>query len=466
MHIIGLRTIKTALAVFITLITKVFLVLLIGEELAFIWYTPFFAAIAAAYSMHNDVKSSLRQAQIRSMGSIIGGVYGILIVMLVEWAILPALGMGFNQNNIAVWLLSYTIYSVAIIGAITIAVHCKQAPAVFITCLTYLSVTVSIRNGGQPFITFGINRIISTIYGVFVAVGVNMIKMPKRKNRNVLFISDLDSLLTRQKQLSPYMVFTLNSLISRGANMSFTTTRTPSSLNRIFSGVKLNLPVVTMNGAAVFDFKNNKYSNVQIIPKSVSNNIDNYLAIKKIGAFTYTIVEDVLAIYVTNLSHDEEIKFYHNHKNSYFKNYINGNVPENQEVSYYLIINTLDVINNILADLKILCGDEIITNVYPHDNGYYKLKIQDNEANKIDAINALGLKEKADLTVAFGKEIYDIPMLRTADLSICMENSPTEVKNECNIVIVGNNPDRIAKMMRKIYFSRDISKLLNRKDCK
>ena len=92
MHIIGLRNIKTAIAVFITLMFKLVLVLLIGEEQAFVWYTPFFAAIAAAYSMHKDVQSSLRQAKIRSLGSIIGGLYGILIVLLVEECLLPLFG--------------------------------------------------------------------------------------------------------------------------------------------------------------------------------------------------------------------------------------------------------------------------------------------------------------------------------------------------------------------------------------
>ena len=167
---------------------KLVLVLLIGEEQAFVWYTPFFAAIAAAYSMHKDVQSSLRQAKIRSLGSIIGGLYGILIVLLVEECLLPLFGSDFLNNHLAVWAISYTIYSVAIIGAILLAVKARQAPAVFITCLTYLSVTVSIRNGGRPVIFFGINRILSTIFGVFVAVGVNIIKFPKRKNRNILFI--------------------------------------------------------------------------------------------------------------------------------------------------------------------------------------------------------------------------------------------------------------------------------------
>ena len=461
MHIIGLRNIKTAIAVFITLMFKLVLVLLIGEEQAFVWYTPFFAAIAAAYSMHKDVQSSLRQAKIRSLGSIIGGLYGIVIVLLVEECLLPLFGGEFLNNHLAVWAISYTIYSVAIIGAIFLAVKARQAPAVFITCLTYLSVTVSIRNGGQPVVFFGLNRILSTIFGVFVAVGVNMIKFPKRKNKNILFISTLDNnLLNKQQLFSGFIQYKLNSLVTQGAKITFATTRTPSSVNQIFDGINLKLPIIIMNGAAIFDLSNHHYSNIQYIPKMVSNNIDDYFKEKNIGCFTYTIIDDNLTIYVNNLDNPAEKLFYKEHKNSYFSNYVISDVPKNEEVNYYVVVNTLDKILEIINDFKDLCGTEIIMNYYPFEEmeGYYLLKIQDNEASKVDAINALNLKDSASMTVAFGFEKYDIPMLKNADLGDCFDNSPEEVKKVCGIIIKKNNPDYVFNVMDKLYHGRNINK--------
>ena len=46
------------------------------------------------------------------------------------------------------------------------------------------------------------------------------------------------------------------------------------------------------------------------------------------------------------------------------------------------------------------------------------------------------------MTVAFGFEKYDIPMLKNADLGVCFDNSPEEVKGVCGIIIKKNNPDK------------------------
>ena len=93
---IGMRIIKTMIAVFLSI--SIFLILLLidkarGKELGNVddttalynMYTPFFAGIAAAYTLHRDKKSSYQQAKIRSLGSIIGGIVGMFVIMFVEY---------------------------------------------------------------------------------------------------------------------------------------------------------------------------------------------------------------------------------------------------------------------------------------------------------------------------------------------------------------------------------------------
>ena len=80
---IGLRNIKTALAILVTLLFYL-LIHVINPEIASLWYSPFFAGIAAAYSLQSDYTASFRQARIRSMGSVIGGIYGVFIVNMYE----------------------------------------------------------------------------------------------------------------------------------------------------------------------------------------------------------------------------------------------------------------------------------------------------------------------------------------------------------------------------------------------
>ena len=93
---IGKRNLKTALSVFIAIGLHLFLILIdkaIGNKgdgfsgLSGL-YTPFFAGIAAAYTSHKDYKSSLKQAKIRSVGSVIGGLFGMVIILIVEYLFL------------------------------------------------------------------------------------------------------------------------------------------------------------------------------------------------------------------------------------------------------------------------------------------------------------------------------------------------------------------------------------------
>ena len=90
---IGKRIIKTAITLFIILL--IYIVLLWIDKLFKIdsssfkapsnMYTPFFAGIACIYATHRDKKSSIKQAKIRSFGSILGGYFGMMIVLLIEF---------------------------------------------------------------------------------------------------------------------------------------------------------------------------------------------------------------------------------------------------------------------------------------------------------------------------------------------------------------------------------------------
>ena len=86
---IGKRIIKTAITLFIVLL--IYIALLALDNLFEIshdnfkapsnMYTPFFAGIAAVYATHQNRKLSIKQAKVRSIGSIVGGYFGMIIVL-------------------------------------------------------------------------------------------------------------------------------------------------------------------------------------------------------------------------------------------------------------------------------------------------------------------------------------------------------------------------------------------------
>ncbi|HRF71079.1 MAG TPA: hypothetical protein PKV66_06590, partial [Candidatus Pelethenecus sp.] len=145
---IGLRTIKTAICVFLCLMVFIILKLFeyipgMPDNFAFSWYNPFFAGLATAYSVHASKAASINQAKNRCVASLIGGITGILLITMYElcggiWPNLQAVNLStFN------YVIPYILISLFTIVVVVIGVSLKQHQAVFVAILTFLSVTVN-----------------------------------------------------------------------------------------------------------------------------------------------------------------------------------------------------------------------------------------------------------------------------------------------------------------------------------
>ena len=122
----------------------------------------------------------------------------------------------------------------------------------YITCVVFLSVTVA-HGIDVSIYEFALNRILDTLIGIVVSLGVNAFHMPKEKNSNVLFISGLDgTLIDGCGKISSYSKVKLNQMLSRGAFFTIATSRTPATVRNIMEGVEISLPIIVMNGAALY----------------------------------------------------------------------------------------------------------------------------------------------------------------------------------------------------------------------
>ena len=125
---VGKRIIKTAITLF--LIFLIYIVLLFADEMLQInpnetWkapsnmYTPFFAGIAAIYATHRNKKTSIKQAKVRSIGTIIGGYFGMILVFLLEIIFIDIFHI--DQSHFAIFaLIKYFIVTIFIIPLIIV----------------------------------------------------------------------------------------------------------------------------------------------------------------------------------------------------------------------------------------------------------------------------------------------------------------------------------------------------------
>ena len=110
------------------------------------------------------------------------------------------------------------------------------------TCVVFMSITVSHGADVNPYL-FALDRCIDTLIGIAVSLCVNLFRLPRRKNRHLLFVLSLDSLAGEDGHISSYTRIKLNQLISRGARIAVAAPQPPAYFLPLLEEIGLKLPV-------------------------------------------------------------------------------------------------------------------------------------------------------------------------------------------------------------------------------
>lgn len=157
---IGLRTVKTVVAVFISCLINFFR----GVD-------PIQSAVAAILCIRPDTKDTISQALTRIIGTLIGGITGALVLLLF-------LQVGIPYNS----LISYLILCILLIPVIYIPVRLGWPEATALTCIVYVVVALGYTGELTP-VQMAFERIVDTLLGIAVAVPINAL-FPRRSKDN------------------------------------------------------------------------------------------------------------------------------------------------------------------------------------------------------------------------------------------------------------------------------------------
>jgi len=434
---IGMRIIKTCIAVYICFL----IYMLRGEQGA-----PFYSAIAAILCMQPYVSNSLKVALNRTVGTFIGGAMG-MFVLLFERSFVPT----------GIPAVQYLIVSLAIIPLIYFTLLIKKQTASYIACVVYLSIAISHGADVNPSL-FALDRILDTLIGIFVSLGVNAFHFPRKKNARILFVTDLDgTLLNSQNEISNYSKIKLNRMLNHGALISVTTNRSIATLIPIFHEVELNLPIIIMNGASLYDLKKNTYMHCKSIKYSTVREVLNVFKRQGLNCFTHTIINDMLHIYYTKLINPVEEKLYHSKKLHPQKNYICSDLPKNQDVLYIMAVDKPELIKKLHNEIiRLHCAPLIHVIIHKDEEhyGYFYLEIYSAEASVKKAMMEMKERLSADTLVAFGNNKNNIPMMEIADYSYAVANATEELLAIEPRTIGDNNSDAVVKTIEKHFYSK------------
>ncbi len=436
---IGMRMIKTAAAVAICLL----LYILRGEQ-----GVPVFSAIAAVICMQPYVDNSVQVALNRIFGTILGAAFALLVLYFIR----------FIPEEYRLW--EYAVISIAIIPALYTTVLFKKTGASALAGIVLLSVCLS--QSGDPPLTDAVNRSVETIFGILVSLGVNIIHLPRRKQKDFFFVSGFDGALYHEEEgMTPYCIFEMNQLLHDGLPFTIATERTPASLLSDLGNLNLQLPVIAMDGAVLYDVNEKRYLACHGLEKDTVDKICDFLREKGCHYFLNVVWQDVLLIYYRDFQNDVERELYETARRSPYRNYVYGDMPEEGIVVYILL-----VLKDAEADLleeEIRRRDERSELLFLRDKSetpedYCHLKIYHKTATKEDMVRRMLRDMPQKKCVVFGSNKNDLSMMEAAELSYAAPEAMPEAAKIADYCLKGGT-DSVARQMLRLYMPLPWQKL-------
>lgn len=262
-----------------------------------------------------------------------------------------------------------------------------------------------------------------------------------------LICLDLDgTLLTDEKQISPYTKHVLETLKQQGHYIMIATGRPFRASKLYYDALELDTPVVNFNGAYVHHPGNPDF-------KTVHEKLD--LDISR------NIIETLSQIDVSNIiAERKDCVFIHRHDEHLFEGFsmgtqkmVVGNLLDNLERSPTSIL--IEAPEDIIPIVKQVLCRFYAENIEHRRWGapYPVIEIVKKGVSKATGIDTVKdyLGVSKDRIIAFGDEDNDNEMIKYAQHGVAMENGIDELKFIASDVTHSNNEDGIGRYLNDFF---------------
>lgn len=266
-----------------------------------------------------------------------------------------------------------------------------------------------------------------------------------------LYISDLDgTLLDASAALTPFTVQTINHLIERGLYFSVATARTSATVGHLLAGLRVNMPVVLMNGVALFDLAKGQYVEVCSIPKPSRVYLLEVLRSEGLDGFLYVVEENTLLTFYERAGTPHARQFMAEREARYGKRFTriaSFDQCVDNNVVYFSVADVKERLEPACERLKADPGlhVEFYRDIYCRD--FWYLEICSSDASKYNAVMRLRARFGFDRVVSFGDNFNDLSMFAASDACFAVANAKEEVKARAGGVIGDNDHDGVARWL-------------------
>ncbi|MGH1839800.1 aromatic acid exporter family protein [Enterococcus gallinarum] len=173
---LGMRTIKTAIAVMLCIL--LFRFLNRGQ--------PLIAALSAVFSLRQDLTTTLSFGKSRVLGNSIGGATAIIYFFMKQY---------FHND----FLIELLVLPALVAFIIVLSDGINNNSGIVSGIATMLLITLSVPQG-ESFI-FALDRVLDTFIGTLIAIFINFVLRPPEKEKQAEIKEDLVVLKERETEL-------------------------------------------------------------------------------------------------------------------------------------------------------------------------------------------------------------------------------------------------------------------------
>ena len=266
-----------------------------------------------------------------------------------------------------------------------------------------------------------------------------------------LYVSDLDgTLMHKDLKISDFSVKTINALVGKGVAFTYATARSISSAGTITKDLKLNLPVITRNGAVLADNNTGKIIEKALFTEKEVEMLKEMLPeLPKTGFVSCYFGDDMKKVFAGSL-HTAELQGYLD----YYKD--DPSVVTVSALSemfmgnpgYVTIIGNKDETEPLYLRTREYNGWECLFQKDVYRDEYW-LEIAPRNSTKAKSILKLKEEYGFDKLVVFGDSANDITMFKIADEAYAVSNAVDELKALATGTIGSNEEDAVAVYLSK-----------------
>lgn len=332
---LGQRIIKTGIAVFLCL-----LIYWLRGYGGLVMQSTVAAIICIQPYRADSISTSVN----RIISTFVGAGWAALFLLLMA---------AFKNSGIGIHvLLAYGIMSIGIMLSIYSCVLMKNPDAASLAAVVFICILGTYPDLDQPFL-YMLNRIIDTVIGIVVAGLVNSVSLPRKKHENYLFFIHMHDLVPdRYAHINSTVLVILNRLYDEGAKICLISKWAPAFMISQMGTMNINVPVIVMDGAALYDIADRSYLHVTPIAHEDALELIDLLRGMGLAYGACTVREDSLMIYRGGKMSRAETKEHELMKRSPYRNYVEGPFSDEDQVCFLRVIDYDEIIEELEVQFR------------------------------------------------------------------------------------------------------------------